>query len=121
MTEGNLYLRKCPVCRKKFEVCDADSWGYKKSKRFFCSYNCLRRYEKAHEKEKDGAMDLGRFADELFEAGWPADEVQFKVIGSVKYFDDLGFQQSAEICEIGQIYDISRNAKGKLVITLEVC
>lgn len=48
-----LYPRKCKVCGKGFESCF--DWVYKTrptGKRWvwFCSWGCLRKYEKAHPK-----------------------------------------------------------------------
>lgn len=120
MIENKVYTKICFVCRKKFEVQSRDEWAYKKGKRFFCSYKCLRRFEKKAEEKKKEGLTLGLFADELFDAGYPNDEMKFKVIGSIKTFDEIGFQYPVEVNETCRLYDISRGSDGKLTITVEV-
>lgn len=57
-------LRTCPICGKEFNVMDFDAWVYKrtlnhgtgpatKSRNYiFCSWKCLREYDKQHEKDR---------------------------------------------------------------------
>lgn len=104
MQENKIYTKKCFVCRKKFEVQDAEEWAYKRKKRYFCSYGCLRRYEKA--KEKD-VFTLGKFADDLFDIGWAKDEIKFKIIGS-------------DVKQFGRISNIQKEGDGVITITVEV-
>ena len=60
-------LRTCKTCGKKFIVHDPVGWVYKTSvgvrthsgsrgarEHFFCSWGCLRKYEKAKEAKKHG-------------------------------------------------------------------
>lgn len=44
--------RKCPICGKVFGVLDADKWAYKDGKpmKYFCSWTCLRKWQKEHTK-----------------------------------------------------------------------
>lgn len=44
--------RKCPICGKIFGVLDADKWAYKDGKpmKYFCSWTCLRKWQKEHTK-----------------------------------------------------------------------
>ena len=120
MSENQGYTKKCFVCRKKFQIQDKDLWGYKKGKRYFCSYGCLRRFERTRDGSQEGRLNLGKLADDLFDVGWGQDEVRFKIIGTAPYFDNNGFQQTAEVCEIGQLYDISKGVDGKITLTLEI-
>ena len=119
MVDNKVYTKICFVCRKKFDVPNVDDGAYKKCKRFFCSYKCLRRFEKRFE-EKKNILALGGFADELFEVGYPNDEVRFKVIGNVQTHDEIGYQYPVEITEFGKLYEISRGSDGKITITVEV-
>lgn len=44
--------RKCPVCGKTFIMPDAEQWAYRvtdgRKKRSYCSWHCLREYERAN-------------------------------------------------------------------------
>lgn len=44
--------RKCPICGKIFGVLDADKWAYKDGKpmKYFCSWTCLRKWQKENTK-----------------------------------------------------------------------
>ena len=61
----NMFLRKCPICGKMFWCDNLDMWVYKKGFRnrktgqislahslIFCSYHCMREYEKQRAASK---------------------------------------------------------------------
>ena len=44
-------VKTCPVCKKEFYVLDVGIWAYKKKNkkghnRYFCSWTCMRAWEK---------------------------------------------------------------------------
>ena len=39
-------VSKCPVCRKRFPVLYPSIWAYRRGDSFFCSWTCLRAYDK---------------------------------------------------------------------------
>lgn len=41
--------RKCPICGKEFYP--SGRWAYKKLGKYFCSWSCLRKWEKANEEK----------------------------------------------------------------------
>lgn len=43
----------CGECGKHFEILFPDLWRYRKGKRLFCSWHCLRADEKKNESEDD--------------------------------------------------------------------
>lgn len=60
MTEAN--MRKCPICGKQFFCDNLELWAYKRAyknrktgkvsnshKKVFCSYHCMREYQKGSE------------------------------------------------------------------------
>jgi hypothetical protein len=54
MKEG--YEKKCYTCKKKFSTYNAtDGWAYMRrngmARRFFCSYDCMRKYDRKQKKE----------------------------------------------------------------------
>ena len=111
---------KCPVCGKRFTVQTIEhkrEWGYRIGAKFFCSYGCLRKFEKARCSKVDG-MNLGMFADELFDAGLAKDKVKFRVRGMKRKFEDDGSEICVDIDECGSLYEISRK-DGETIITIE--
>lgn len=55
-SDSYFHEKTCPQCKKKF-MCWTDTWTYArtpygKSKKFFCSYSCLRKYDGEREKER---------------------------------------------------------------------
>ena len=45
---------RCPVCKRDFYVAYPDLWAYKRSHRYFCSWGCLRRFEKGGKEALNG-------------------------------------------------------------------
>ena len=49
--------RKCKICGNVFSVLHPDRWAYKRGCRghyeYFCSWRCLRAYDKANEREEE--------------------------------------------------------------------
>ena len=49
-------MKKCPVCGKEFDVLWPDLWRYKRNGgtanywKYFCSWGCLRKYDKGREQ-----------------------------------------------------------------------
>ena len=49
-------IRRCPICKKKFEVLWCDLWAYKRKKyggggyTYYCSWKCMREDERKHAK-----------------------------------------------------------------------
>lgn len=41
--------RKCPTCKKKFHP--TPEWGYKRNDRCFCSWTCVRAWDREHERK----------------------------------------------------------------------
>lgn len=64
--------------------------------------------------------DLGQLMSDLSMMGEAGDEVRFRIIGFVNVRDERGFREPVEIDEDAVLYDVSRNANGKVTITLEV-
>lgn len=59
MNEGlQVSHKKCPVCKKEFDILYCDLWAYKDQKygsqgyRYYCSYKCKREYERKHERSR---------------------------------------------------------------------
>ena len=52
MTNISYQDRKCPMCGKEFFVRDANDWVYKRNSQYFCSWHCLRNYEKGSKTRK---------------------------------------------------------------------
>ena len=58
-------MKKCPVCGKEYLVPDVASWAYvmwamKKTggvKVYFCSWGCLRKWEKEHQPKRKQTYD----------------------------------------------------------------
>lgn len=44
--------KKCPVCKKPFIVMCSSNYAWKISNKFFCGWNCLCAYRKAHKEQK---------------------------------------------------------------------
>lgn len=44
--------KRCKTCEKDFYVPNSEDWVYRRGSFWFCSWSCLRKYEKAHEKPK---------------------------------------------------------------------
>lgn len=50
--------KRCPVCKKKFEIVWCEMWAYKTQRyggggyKYYCSWHCLREDERRHEKPK---------------------------------------------------------------------
>lgn len=51
-----LILQTCPVCGRKFYKIHNGVWGWKIKRKIFCSYHCMREYEKPILEKKDAAM-----------------------------------------------------------------
>lgn len=49
----NVWLgyRKCPTCKKEFAP-NPDEWAYVRDKKKFCSWHCLREYDRRKEEKK---------------------------------------------------------------------
>ena len=47
-----LYEKKCHMCGKGFVVLHVDMWTYKRSERYFCSYKCMRAFDKRKEERR---------------------------------------------------------------------
>jgi hypothetical protein len=49
--------RKCKICGNVFSVLHPDRWAYKRGNKghyeYFCSWRCLRAYDKANEREEE--------------------------------------------------------------------
>ena len=71
-----LFPHKCRVCGKKFEC--RNEYVYKildgKSFAWFCSYRCMREYEKNHEKKKKPTKRQQEVLD-LLEQGYTLTKV----------------------------------------------
>lgn len=73
-----LYHRKCNTCGKKISMLMPEQWGYKVSNNsrtdalFFCTYKCMRVWEKANiEKKKNKAMTSpGRANGQSHKSRW---------------------------------------------------
>lgn len=58
ITRGGAY-ETCPVCGNDRFVLDCDTWVYqrwvkvgeKSARRYFCSWTCMRKYDKQHDEE----------------------------------------------------------------------
>ena len=51
----------CPICGRRFIVQDVDSYVYKSKKpqrKVFCSWGCLRKYEKEHPTIQKFKMEI---------------------------------------------------------------
>ena len=48
--------RKCPQCGKMFFLDDPTQWAYKRlikgHKKFFCSWSCVRAYDRKQEEKR---------------------------------------------------------------------
>ena len=68
----------CTQCGKNFDILFPDLWRYKKGKRLFCSWHCLRADER---KEEDEMARLKK------DGTWPRDVCNYIVSGRcVKFF-----------------------------------
>lgn len=45
--------KKCKICGKDFYVQSTEEWVYRRGALWFCTYGCMRKYDKAHEKLKE--------------------------------------------------------------------
>jgi len=51
-------LKRCPICNKEFFVQWQTLWTYKRGKpnpKYFCTYSCVRKYDKSKEEKHMGA------------------------------------------------------------------
>lgn len=46
------YERKCPICGKMFVMHSTEEWGYTVGSKRFCTYSCLRKYERKQEENR---------------------------------------------------------------------
>lgn len=44
--------RICPICKKNFSPPNVTEWAYKVPNKVFCSWTCMRKYEKTQEAKK---------------------------------------------------------------------
>ena len=51
-------MMECPICKKDFFCTNQGMWVYKitdeSGKYTFCSWTCMRKYEREHESKPDG-------------------------------------------------------------------
>ena len=48
---------KCPLCEKMFYIpIFCQKWTYRKGSKLFCSYSCMRAYERKLEEAKKAKM-----------------------------------------------------------------
>ena len=90
----NLPCPKCGSCGREFYILYPALWAYKKGPRVFCSWKCLRAYEKGIRSETKHMMKLGersrKAVDIALEGGDP-----------VEYFRQLGQKNpSAAWCSL---------------------
>ena len=90
----NVPCPKCSSCGKEFYILYPAMWAYKKGQRVFCSWKCLRAYEKGIRSEIKHMMKLGersrKAVDIALEGGDP-----------VEYFRQLGQKNpSAAWCSL---------------------
>jgi len=90
----NVPCPKCGSCGKEFYMLYPALWAYKKGQRVFCSWKCLRAYEKGIRSETKHMMKLGersrKAVDIALEGGDP-----------VEYFRQLGQKNpSAAWCSL---------------------
>lgn len=79
MVQIGLYPHKCKECGKKFEARSEYAYKlhrYKSSDDFewFCSYKCLREYEKTHSRKKKPTVCEQKYLD-LLDTGLTITEV----------------------------------------------
>ncbi len=51
----------CKNCRKEFDIVDRNNWGWTRGEKYFCTYQCLRKYEKRlfeHKAKKKALHDI---------------------------------------------------------------
>lgn len=49
MSEINFgQYKKCPCCKKEKFIVNAASYAYKVRNKYFCSWRCLREFEREH-------------------------------------------------------------------------
>lgn len=44
-------METCPICKKAFYV-SSSQWAYKDNHKYFCSWHCLRKYQKEHSSKE---------------------------------------------------------------------
>mgnify|MGYP002624712951 CR=1 FL=1 len=45
-----LPAKKCTICKKEF-IGYLETWGYKRGENLFCSWSCLREWDRTHSKQ----------------------------------------------------------------------
>lgn len=82
----NFYVdKKCYLCGKEFVYTDKVGWGYKKGEKLFCSWKCLRQYEKTRQFPNEKKEQIR----ELYHKGIPQKEIAqtlFMSVQSVNYW-----------------------------------
>ena len=49
-----VYVRICAACGKEIMLHDPETWAYKRDRKYYCSWKCLRATENKKEKMKMG-------------------------------------------------------------------
>ena len=57
MTDISYQNRKCPMCGKEFVTRNALEWAYRRNNKVFCSWHCLREYDKGSKPRKADQRD----------------------------------------------------------------
>lgn len=50
-------ISKCRICRKSFDVLYPELWVYRRGSKWFCSWGCMRKYDRREEPEKEEAKE----------------------------------------------------------------
>lgn len=53
--------RQCASCKKRFEIPNTfNSWGWNIGEKLFCSYTCMRAYERNHLQKRNHYVSTKR-------------------------------------------------------------
>ena len=60
-TPGFTCKRQCTRCKKRFEIPNTiNSWGWNIGEKLFCSYSCMRGYERERSQKRNHYVTRNR-------------------------------------------------------------
>ena len=91
MSKEIILEARCPVCKKVFAY--TPMWVFKREKKWVCSYSCVTRYDREHERRQHmpnkARMEKLKLLTEMINAGCGVKEISEKVgmnTRSVRYY-----------------------------------
>ena len=82
---GGLTEKICPMCKRRFSIYLSCGWAYTKNDKRFCSWKCLRQYEKMRQFPNEKKEQVR----ELYHKGVPQNKIAktlFMSVQSVNYW-----------------------------------